>query len=198
MAIAITFDDGPNRTTTLQMLSLLEQLRIPATFFVLGYMVEKNPDSLKLIASSKLKHEIGNHSWSHGNFEKMSEAQLRTEITSVNDIVVKILGSRYRPKLVRPPRGQLTKAQRKFIEGTLAMKLVGWDVDPHDWSHHQTEPRIIKDILLKTTDGKVVLSHDVHAHTLDAMRTVLPVLQKKFSFDTVTKLGRYTCGGLTA
>jgi peptidoglycan/xylan/chitin deacetylase (PgdA/CDA1 family) len=198
MAIAITFDDGPNRTTTIQMLSLLEQLRIPATFFVLGYMVEKNPDSLKMIASSKLKHEIGNHSWSHSNFEKMSEAQLRTEITSVNDIVVKTLGKSYHPKIVRPPRGQLTKAQRAFVEGALCMKLVGWDVDPHDWSHHQTEPHIIKDILLKTSDGRVVLAHDVHPHTLEAMRTVLPKLRKKFSFETVSKLGRYTCGGLTA
>ena len=42
MAIAITFDDGPNRTTTLEMLALLEELHIPATFFVLGYMAEKN------------------------------------------------------------------------------------------------------------------------------------------------------------
>jgi len=197
MAIAITFDDGPNRTTTLQMLSMLETLRIPATFFVLGYMVEKNPDSLKSIAASKLKHEIGNHSWSHGNFEKMSDGQLRTEIASVNDIVVRVLGKNYLPKLVRPPRGQIRPAQRKLIEG-MSMKLVGWDVDPHDWSHHQSEPRIINNILLKTTDGKVVLAHDVHPHTLDAMKTVLPQLKKKFSFATVSTLGRFTSGGLTA
>ena len=78
------------------------------------------------------------------------------------------------------------------------MKLVGWDVDPHDWSHHQTEPRIIRNILMKTTDGEVVLAHDVHPHTVDAMKTVLPSLKKKFSFDTVSKLGRFTSGGLTA
>jgi peptidoglycan/xylan/chitin deacetylase (PgdA/CDA1 family) len=197
MAIAITFDDGPNRTTTLELLSMLERLRIPATFFILGYMVEKNPDSLKLIAASKLQHEIGNHSWSHGNFEKMSDSQLRTEITSVNDIVVKVLGRNYLPKLVRPPRGQLKPAQRRLIEA-MSMKLVGWDVDPHDWSHHQSEPHIIRSILQKTTDGKVVLAHDVHPHTVDAMKTVLPTLKKKFSFDTVTKLGRFTSGGLTA
>lgn len=197
MAIAITFDDGPNRTTTLQMLSLLENLRIPATFFVLGYMVEKNPDSLKSIASSKLRHEIGNHSWSHSNFEKMTDGQLRTEITSVNDLIVKVLGKNYLPKLVRPPRGQITKSQRKLIEG-LSMKLVGWDVDPHDWSHHRTEPRIVKEILLKATDCNVILSHDVHATTLDAMRTALPALKKKFSFATVSTLGRFTSGGLTA
>jgi peptidoglycan/xylan/chitin deacetylase (PgdA/CDA1 family) len=197
MAIAITFDDGPNRTTTLQLLSMLERLRIPATFFVLGYMVEKNPDALKMIAASSLKHEIGNHSWSHGNFEKMTDSQLRTEITSVNDIVVKVLGRNYLPKLVRPPRGQIRPAQRKLIEG-MSMKLVGWDVDPHDWSHHQTEPHIIRSLLLKTTDGEVVLAHDVHPHTVDAMKTVLPTLKKKFSFDTVSKLGRYTSGGLTA
>jgi len=197
MAVAITFDDGPNRTTTLHMLALLESLRIPATFFVLGYMVDKNPDSLKAIAASKLKHEIGNHSWSHGNFEQMSDSQLRTEVTSVNDIVVKVLGKSYLPKLVRPPRGQITPSQRKLIEG-MSMKLVGWDVDPHDWSHHQSEPRIIRNILRKTCDGQVVLAHDVHPHTLDAMKTGLPYLKRKFSFATVSKLGRFTSGGLTA
>ncbi len=193
----MTFDDGPNRTTTLQLLAMLEKLRIPATFFVLGYMVEKNPDSLKMIASSSLKHEIGNHSWSHGNFENMTDSQLRTEITSVNDIVVKVLGKNYLPKLVRPPRGQLRPWQRTLIEG-MSMKLVGWDVDPHDWSHHQTEPHVIRNILLKTSDGKVVLAHDVHLHSVDAMKTVLPSLKKKFSFETVSQLGRFTSGGLTA
>lgn len=197
MAIAITFDDGPNRTTTLQMLALLEALRIPATFFVLGYMVEKNPNSLKAIASSKLKHEIGNHSWSHGNFEKMTDNQLRTEIASVNDLIVKILGRGYLPKVVRPPRGQITRSQRKLIE-SMSMKLVGWDVDPHDWSHHRTEPRIVKEILIRANDCNIILSHDVHVTTLDAMRTVLPVLKKKFSFATVSTLGRFTGSGLTA
>jgi peptidoglycan-N-acetylglucosamine deacetylase len=197
MALAITFDDGPNRTTTLQLLGLLEQLRIPATFFVLGYMVEKNPDSLRQIACSRLRHEIGNHSWSHGNFEKMNDQQLRLEIASVNDLVVKILGKNYCPKLVRPPRGQLRPSQRKLIEG-MGMKLVGWDVDPHDWSHHRTEPRVIKEILLRACDNKVVLAHDVHATTVDAMKTVLPALRKKYNFATVSTLGRFTRGGLTA
>lgn len=197
MAIAITFDDGPNRTTTLQMLALLEELKIPATFFVLGYMVEKNSDSLKAIACSKLKHEIGNHSWSHGNFEKMTDAQLKTEINSVNDLVVKVLGKNYQPKLVRPPRGQIRKPQRKLIED-MGLHLVGWDVDPHDWSHHRTEPRVINEILLKTTDNKVILAHDVHPHTVDAMKTVLPALKKKFTFATVSTLGRFARGGLTA
>jgi len=197
MAIAMTFDDGPNSTTTLQLLTLLEKLHIPATFFVLGYMVQKNPDALKMIASSRLNHEVGNHSWSHSNFEKMSDSQLRTEITSVNDIIVKTLGKNYLPKLVRPPRGQLRPSQRTLIEG-MSMKLVGWDVDPHDWSHHRTEPFIIREILTKTCDGKVVLAHDVHPHTVDAMKTVLPALKKKYAFATVSKLGRYTKGGLTA
>jgi peptidoglycan/xylan/chitin deacetylase (PgdA/CDA1 family) len=196
MAIAITFDDGPNRTTTLQILSLLESLRIPATFFVLGYMAEKNWESLKLIAGSKLKHEIGNHSWSHGNFEKMTDDQLRTEITSVNNLVVHILGKQYLPKLVRPPKGQLRKGQRQLIEA-MSMKIVGWDVDPHDWSHHRTERSIVAEIMAKTTDGKAILCHDVHETTVEAMKTALPALQKKFRYATISGLGRIPSGGLT-
>jgi peptidoglycan/xylan/chitin deacetylase (PgdA/CDA1 family) len=197
MAIAITFDDGPNRTTTLEMLALLEELHIPATFFVLGYMAEKNWEALKTVAASKLKHEIGNHSWSHGNFEKMTDDQLRTEITRVNELVVHILGKDYLPKLVRPPRGQLRKGQRKLIED-MSMKICGWDVDPHDWSHHRTEKSVINEILTKTADTKAILCHDVHPTTVDAMKTVLPILKKKFTFVTISKLGRIPSGGLTA
>jgi peptidoglycan/xylan/chitin deacetylase (PgdA/CDA1 family) len=197
MAIAITFDDGPNRTTTLEMLSLLEQLHIPATFFVLGYMAEKNWEALKSVAASRLKHEIGNHSWSHGNFEKMTDDQLRNEITRVNDLVVHILGQDYRPRLVRPPRGQLRKGQRKLIED-MSMKICGWDIDPHDWSHHRTEKSIINGILSKMADGKAVLCHDVHPTTVDVMKTVLPILKKKYSFATISNLGRIPSGGLTA
>lgn len=197
MAIAMTFDDGPNRTTTLALLALLEECRAPATFFVLGYMAEKNWESLKAIAASKLKHEIGNHSWSHGNFEKMTDQQVRTEITRVNDLVVHVLGKQYLPKLVRPPKGQLKKSQRALIEG-MSMKICGWDVDPKDWSHHQTERGVINGILSKMTDGKAVICHDVHPTTVDAMKTVLPALQKKFRFATVAGLGRIPSGGLTA
>jgi peptidoglycan/xylan/chitin deacetylase (PgdA/CDA1 family) len=196
MAIAITFDDGPNRTTTLEMLALLEEFHVPATFFVLGYMAEKNWESLKAIAASKLKHEIGNHSWSHGNFEKMTDDQLRTEITRVNDLVVHVLGKDYLPKLVRPPRGQLRKGQRKFIEA-MSMKICGWDIDPHDWSHHRTEKSVINEILTKMADTKAVLCHDVHPTTVDAMKTVLPALKKKFTFATISNLGRIPSGGLT-
>jgi peptidoglycan/xylan/chitin deacetylase (PgdA/CDA1 family) len=196
MAIAITFDDGPNRTTTIQMLSLLEDLRISATFFVLGYMVQRNPDSLVLIAGSKLNHEIGNHSWSHSNFQKMTDDQLHTEINSVNELVVKTLGKEHQPKLVRPPKGQLKKGQRALIEA-MSMKICGWDIDPHDWSHHRTEKSVIAEILTKAGEGKVILCHDVHETTVDAMKTVLPALQKKFSFSTVSNVGRIPSGGLT-
>ncbi len=196
MAIAITFDDGPNRTSTLDMLALLEEQEVPATFFVLGYMAEKNWEALKSIAASKLKHEIGNHSWSHGTFAKMTDDQVRNEVTTVNDLVAHILGKEYTPKLVRPPKGRLKKTQFKLIED-LGMKVCGWDIDPRDWSHHQTIQGVVNEILGKMADKKVALSHDVHPTTVEAMKIIIPALKKKgFTFSTVSNLGRVPHGGL--
>ena len=62
MSIALTFDDGPNQTTTLELLDFLEKEHVTATFFVLGNMVQKSPAVLKRIANSPLGHQIGNHS----------------------------------------------------------------------------------------------------------------------------------------
>ncbi len=70
MSVALTFDDGPNNTTTPKLLELLEVQAITVTFFVLGEMVKKNPIVLQNIVKSSLGHEIGNHSWETSQFQE--------------------------------------------------------------------------------------------------------------------------------
>src|SRR6476619_1629542 len=106
--IAMTFDDGPHATNTPKLLEMAAERHIKLTFFVLGECVMVNPDVLRREVAEG--HEIGNHSWSHPNLAKLSDDGLRTQLRRTEDIIVKTAG--IKPKLMRPPYGELTKRQR--------------------------------------------------------------------------------------
>src|SRR5436190_18610007 len=103
--IAMTFDDGPHATITPKLLEMAAQRHIKLTFFVLGECVEQNPDVLRREVAEG--HEIGNHSWSHPNLAKRSDADVRSQLQRTEDLIEKTAG--IKPKLMRPPYGELTK-----------------------------------------------------------------------------------------
>lgn len=182
--IAMTFDDGPHPTLTPKLLDLLAQLHIHATFFVLGEMVKNHPEILQRAVAEG--HEIGDHSWSHPNLAKLSEAAVKKEILNTSDLITKVTGKKV--TLMRPPYGALTPAQRKWIHNDLGMDVILWDVDPFDWKRPGSavvEHRILE----QTHKGSIILSHDIHAGTIDAMPdTLATLLQKGYKFVTVSEL----------
>src|SRR4030095_3114000 len=93
--IVMTFDDGPHATNTPKLLEMAAQRHIKLTFFVLGECVEQNPDVLRREVAEG--HEIGNHSWSHPNLAKLSDADVRRQLQRTEDIIVKTAG--IKPKL---------------------------------------------------------------------------------------------------
>ena len=93
-------------------------------------------------------------------------------------------------KIVRPPGGNITKRQIKFITEEMKFRVVGWDVDTDDWKVRDAKQVSAK--VLRTTDGKVVLSHDIYQSTVDAMRVVLPALKARFVLSTVSRAGLFT------
>jgi peptidoglycan/xylan/chitin deacetylase (PgdA/CDA1 family) len=97
--IAMTFDDGPHATNTPKLLEMAAQRHIKLTFFVLGECVEQNPDVLRREVAEG--HEIGNHSWSHPNLAKLSDADVRSQLQRTEDLIEKTAG--IKPKLMRPP-----------------------------------------------------------------------------------------------
>jgi peptidoglycan/xylan/chitin deacetylase (PgdA/CDA1 family) len=127
--IAMTLDDGPHATNTPKLLEMAAKRHIKLTFFVLGECVEQNPDVLRREVAEG--HEIGNHSWSHPNLAKLSDADVRSQLQRTEDIIVKTAGTK--PKLMRPPYGELTKRQRILVNHELGYKVILWDVDPLDW-----------------------------------------------------------------
>ncbi len=189
--IAMTFDDGPHATNTPKLLEIAAKRHIKLTFFVLGECVEQNPDVLRREVAEG--HEIGNHSWSHPNLAKLSDADVRSQLQRTEDIIVKTAG--IKPKLMRPPYGELTKRQRMLVNHELGYKVILWDVDPLDWK--RPGPNVVAQrIIAGARPGSIILSHDIHPPTIAAMPQVFDaLLAKGFKFVTVSELLAMDKGG---
>jgi peptidoglycan/xylan/chitin deacetylase (PgdA/CDA1 family) len=182
--IALTFDDGPNATLTPKLLDLLAARHLKATFFVVGQNAADHPDILK--RAVREGHEIANHSWSHPNLGKMSDEAVRRELQKTDDAIVAAIGKR--PTLMRPPYGSITAQQKRWIHAEFGYRVIIWDVDPLDWK--RPGPAVVTSRILKETHaGSIILAHDIHPPTIDAMPATFEQLQKKgFKSVTVTEL----------
>ncbi len=184
--IAMTFDDGPSATLTPKLLDLLAAHHIKATFFVIGENVAEHPEIVARAAREG--HEIGNHSWSHPNFGKMPDQGVRSQLQRTDDAIKNATGTR--PTLMRPPYGSITPREKHWIHDEFGYRVILWDVDPNDWK--RPGPAVVRNRILKETQpGSIVLSHDIHPGTIEAMPSTLDALEAKgFKFVTVSELIR--------
>jgi len=184
--IALTFDDGPSATLTPKLLDLLAAHHIKATFFVIGENIAEHPEIVARAAREG--HEIGNHSWSHPNFGKMSDENVRSQLRRTDDAIRSATGNR--PTLLRPPYGSITAREKHWIHDEFGYRIILWDVDPYDWK--RPGPAVVRNRILKETHrGSIVLSHDIHPGTIEAMPSTLDALEAKgFKFVTVSELLR--------
>jgi peptidoglycan-N-acetylglucosamine deacetylase len=182
--IALTFDDGPSAKLTPKLLDLLATHHIKATFFLIGENAAEHPD----IVSREVRegHEVANHSWSHPNFGKMSDDGIRSQLRRTDDAIRNAAG--VAPTLLRPPYGSMTARQKKWVNQEFGYKIVLWDVDPLDW--RRPGPNVVCNRIVKNTRaGSIVLAHDIHPGTIEAMPCVLSQLEAKgFKFVTVSEL----------
>lgn len=182
--IAMTFDDGPSAKLTPKLLDLLAAHHIKATFFLIGENAAEYPDIVA--REAKEGHEIANHSWSHPNFGKMSDDGIRSQLRRTDDAIRAAMGSN--PTLLRPPYGSITPRQKKWIHQEFGYKIVLWDVDPLDWRRPGASV-VCNRIVKNTRAGSIVLAHDIHPGTIEAMPCVLKELEAKgFKFVTVSEL----------
>jgi len=184
--IAMTFDDGPSATLTPKLLDLLAAHHIKATFFVIGENVAEHPEIVARAAREG--HEIGNHSWSHPNLGKMSDQAVRSQLQRTDDAIKNATGQR--PTLMRPPYGSITAREKHWIHDEFGYRVILWDVDPLDWK--RPGPAVVRNRILKETQrGSIVLSHDIHPGTIEAMPSTLDALEANgFKFVTVSELIR--------
>lgn len=182
--IAMTFDDGPHGVNTPRLLDMLKQRHIHATFFFVGQCVEEFPAIVKRI--SEEGHEVANHSWSHPQLNKMNDAAVHDQLQKTHDAIVAACG--VAPKIMRPPYGAFTQRQAAWAHGNWGYKTILWDVDPLDWKIRNAE-HVKSEILKHAVNGSIILSHDIHKTTIDAMpETLDTLLARGFKFVTVSEL----------
>ena len=182
--IAITFDDGPHPQNTPRLLDMLAQRNIKATFYVIGRSVDLHPEVLRRTVAEG--HEIGNHSHTHRLLSKLSNAEVRQEMQRCQDAVGRAAG--VRPRTMRPPYGGLLQSQRELVHDEFGYPTILWSVDPLDWK--RPGPSVVTSrILAGTNPGGIVLAHDLHSQTVDAMPATLDgLLSRGYKFVTVSQL----------
>lgn len=182
--IAMTFDDGPSEKLTPELLDILAQHHIHATFFVIGRNVVEHPEILQ--RAVREGHEIGNHSWSHPAFGRMRDESVRAELQKTDEAIRTAIG--VRPVLMRPPYGSIAARQKKWINSEFGYRIILWDVDPLDWK--RPGPAVVTSrIVRETRPGSIILSHDIHPGTIKAMPGTFDQLQAKgFKFVTISEL----------
>ena len=178
--VALTFDDGPDGNTTPQALDILAKYKIKATFFVQGKNIAGNEAILKRMQSEG--HEVGNHSWNHPILTKLSLEDAKKQLTDTEDAITKVLGKS--SKLMRPPYGAISDD----IRNSLDLRFIMWDVDSLDWKS-KNEAAILTEIQHQTSDGAIILMHDIHQSSVNSLPKVIEYLQEQgYSFVTVSEL----------
>lgn len=184
--IALTFDDGPHRTKTAQILALLEEYNVKATFFIVGSNARNYPDIIR--AEIAGGHELGNHTFYHSCLSKCSGERIRAEISQTENLLMEIAG--YQPKLFRPPEGAYS---HKVVEIATSMdySIILWTVDTRDWAKASTA-QIVANVSANVREGSIILFHDFTVsgtHTVDALKILIPkLLSEGYEFVTVSEL----------
>lgn len=181
--LALSFDDGPNDETTPKVLDLLEEFKVPASFFVIGQNI--NDSSAKQMTRAiSLGCEIQNHSLTHTFMTELSEEEIAEEIRKTDELIEKHTGTR--PWLFRPPYINHNESMHQVIGHTF---ICG--VGCEDWVAERTAQERYETLISQLKDGDIILLHDFvgNDNTVEALRMLIPELQKQgYEFVTVTEL----------
>lgn len=178
--VALTFDDGPRRSTTTALLDGLAQRGAHATFFLVGINVEGNEDLI--LRMEEEGHQVGIHSQNHKMLTELNGAGVAAEVVPLRHTLSALLG---REKLmVRPPYGMTNRT----IRGQMNAPIILWSIDPEDWSDENSERQTAL-IVSKAADGDIILLHDIYPSSVEtALRVVDELMEKGFHFVTVEEL----------
>ena len=182
--IALTFDDGPHPKNTPRLLDILRARNVKATFYVIGRSVDLYPQVVRRTVAEG--HEIGNHTQTHRLLSKLGDDEVRQELSRCRDAISRAAG--VQPRTMRPPYGGFLQRQRELAHAEFGYPTILWSVDPLDWK--KPGPSVVTSrILSGTTAGGIVLAHDLHSQTVDAMpATIDGLLRRGFRFVTVSQL----------
>lgn len=175
--VALTFDAAWGADKTQGIIDTLKEYDADATFFLVGFWMDKYAAETKAIADAGF--EIGNHSANHLNMPRLADDAMRKEISSVNDTVKSLTG--ITPTYFRAPYGDYSDRLMTVVE-ELGMVGVQWSIDSLDWKGLSAK-EIVDRVVPKAESGDIILFHNNSDHVLDALPLVLMGLKNKgFSF----------------
>lgn len=183
--IALTFDDGPSKHTE-RLLDIFAQYGGKGTFFVVGNVIEKREETLNRMVAEG--HEIGGHSWDHRQLTKLSSADMTDEIMNTRAKIYSLTG--IDTTIMRPPYGSYND-ETKRICAENGIVIINWSLDTLDWKTRDAD-KVYDAIMSEVKDGDIILCHDLHGSTVDAMERVIPdLIAQGYQLVTVSELLSY-------
>ena len=177
--VALTFDDGPDPKTTPQALDILKKYGAKATFFMVGQNIAGNEAIVKRVHNEG--HQIGIHTWDHPVLTKLPLESAQKEILDTQTAINNVIG--IKPTITRPPYGAINAT----IQNSVDQSFIMWNVDSLDWKTRNT--KAIMQEIAKTQPGSIILMHDIHQTSIDALPSVLEYLKSNgYTLVTVDEL----------
>ena len=184
--VALTFDDGPSAHTE-RLLDAFKQNGGRGTFFVLGNLIEGREDTLQRTAAEG--HEVAGHSWNHRQLTNLTEEEVKDQIMMTRAKIYDVTGKD--SLVVRAPYGACDEMVQQ-VGKEVGVSFYNWSIDTLDWL--TKDPAAIeKEIMDNVSDGDIILCHDLHEATVDAMESVIPRLIKEgYQLVTISELMNYS------
>ncbi|HWS89636.1 MAG TPA: polysaccharide deacetylase family protein [Pyrinomonadaceae bacterium] len=186
--VALTFDDGPTRDKTAEVMRLLREREVRATFFVTGGELEQNADAGREIVAAG--HELGNHSYSHERMVFVTPAYVRREVERTDEL---IRAAGHSGEIhFRPPYGKKLLAL-PFYLSRHGRKTITWDVEPDSELRTDADAAAItRHVLDRTRPGSIILLHVMYPNRAETMKAVPPIIEglrrDGYRFVTVSEL----------
>ncbi len=180
--VALTFDDGPSAHTD-RLLDAFAEHGGKGTFFVVGNLVSDRKDTVIRMAAEG--HEIAGHSWNHRQLTTLGEEDLKKQIMNTRAKIYNIAG--VDATLMRPPYGSFNDDVKAMCK-EYGISMVNWSVDTLDWKYRDADT-VYQSVMKQAKDGAIILCHDLHGTTVDAMERAIPaLLEEGYQLVTVTQL----------
>ncbi len=178
--VALTFDDGPHKKCTAELLDGLKERNVKATFFLMGQNISGNEELVRRMQEDG--HLIGNHSFRHIPLTKAGTEAVCQAVEDTERLIVDI--TNVRPQYLRPPYGDWNEE----LECRVDLTTVLWTVDSLDWKLRNTSA-IVRRVKKSVKNGDIILMHDVFPTSVEAALQLVDQLQKEgYGFVTVDEL----------
>lgn len=181
--VALTFDDGPHKTYTKQLLDGLLELDATVTFFMVGQNAKSYPDLVQRAYDEG--HEVANHTWSHPDLTGQGYSGTQSQLSRANEVLDAACG-KGTTHILRPPYGSYNSTTRSAA----GVPLILWSVDTNDW-RYRNYSHTYNHIINNAYDGAIILCHDIHSSTIPAALDAIKTLQARgYEFVSVSELYR--------